>query len=268
MKIIRDRESIDERDLPMCKKIIDRIRIGDRVIGNPALGLKETLEKREKELEELQSSQDPLSVLNVGDEINDEIRLLRAGIKGEETLAEYIEQVVKHDPELQHVIFFASMSDPNQNSGGEDYTSDSDFVAVYGDNILIIDAKNIATNPEIPLYLDGNTLCAAGGTEVLELHSANYIWRNILAGLPVASIEGCAVIVNKRGATIWKNKEWHKADVKPIHLSDFVLFLHNWIKDKTPETHLSLLLRLSKMQIKKEDPETTAIRNNMRRFGI
>lgn len=268
MKLIKDIDNIDKKDYPLCQKIINRLKMGERVFGNPSEGLRETLKIKEKELVNLEESKGHLDVLsNTGDLLAD-IAKLKAGIKGEETLAEFLERVIRWDDKLQDIIFFASLSDPNYNSGGDDYISDSDFIAVYGNNLLIIDAKNIITNPEIPLYLSNNILIAAGGKEILELHPATYIWQNILSNTSFTSIDGCVVIVNNRGATIWKNEEWYTSNVKPIHQSELVDFLHDWIKNRVPETNLSLLLALAKTQIKPENKEAERIRSQMRRFGV
>ncbi len=275
MRLKKDRENIKEEDLALAKKVIVKLKTGNRVFGNPAEGLKDTLRKKEKELNDLELHRGKLDFLSNDAELIADIAKLKAGIRGEETLAEYLQQVVKYDKELQDIVFFASLSDPSQNSGGDEYVSDSDFVAVYGDHVLILDAKNIPTNPEIPIYIDKSSgvteLVAAGGKSLLELHPSTYVWRKVFqnANVTYLSIRGCVVIVNKSGATIWKNKEWHSSDVKPIHIADLVDFLHTWIEGKAPETSLSLLVTLTKMQIKHDDGGVAMnIRNAMRRFGV
>lgn len=268
MKVIREQDKIKPEDLVTAKSILARLSKGDRVFGNPAEGLKETLKKKEKEKADILNGQDKLAVVVDTSEIDSDIAKLKAGIKGEENLAEYLQSVVKYDKELQDIIFFASLSDPNQNAGGDDYTSDSDFVGIYGDHLLIVDAKNIPTNPDIPLYIENNTLCAVGGAELIQLHPAVHVWRKALLGVPTASINGCVVIVNNKGATIWKNQTWKMSQAQPIHQTELVSYLHEWISGKQPVTHLSLLLAMQKMQIRKINPEGDAIRAQMRRFGI
>ncbi len=252
MRIIKD--YIANEDKMLALNVLNRIKMGDRVFGNPAEGLKDTLKIVEEAMNNAEANRGKLQVLDNTGEYKDQIRLLKAGIKGEEDLAEYFERIVKYDESLEDIVCFASLSDPEQDNGGEDYTSDSDFVAVYGNNILILDAKNIRTNPEMPIYLDGNDLVTVGGNPLLELHPSVHIWRNIFrnSGCTYQSIHGCVVIVNKSGACVWKNGEWYKSEVKPIHISDLVDFLHDWIKDKEPEVNLSLLTSIAKMQIRKE----------------
>lgn len=265
MKIVKD--SINPNDKLIALSVINRLKAGDRVFGNPAEGLKQTLKKLEEELESKNASKNALDFLDNDGEIKAQISKINAGIKGEETLAEYFEKIVKHDEQLQDIILFASLSDPEQSS--DEYISDSDFIAVYGNHVLILDAKNIRTSPEVPIYLDGNTLVSVGGVELLELHPSVFVWRKIFQKdqSTYLSIHGCVVIVNNSGAIVWKNQDWHKSEVKPLHISELVDFLHDWIKDKDPETNLSLLTTMAKMQVKKEE-SSLDFRNARKRFGV
>lgn len=269
MRLIKDIENISDEDKPEALRIINKLKVGDRVFGNVAEGLKQTLKKVEKDHDNFLINKDTLDYLNNDSSFLEQIALLKAGIKGEEELAEYFERIVKYDKKLQDIVVFASLSDPEQDSGNGDYISDSDFIAIYGQHVLILDAKNINTSPEMPIYLQGNTLLGVGGKEIMEFHPSTYIWRNIFMknNISYNSINGCCVIVNNKGACIWKNEEWYKSDVRPLHISNLVEFLHDWIKDKDPEVNLSLILTLSKMQIKKEKSNID-IRSRMRRFGI
>lgn len=269
MRLIKDVENIPLEDRSEALRIINKLKMGNRVFGNVSEGLKQTLKKLEDEHEIQVKSKNVLDFLDNDGDFKSQRAKLKAGINGEETLAEYFEQIIKHDKELQDIILFASLSDPDQNSGGEEYISDSDFIALYGNNILILDAKNIPTNPEIPIYLDGDKLVSVGGVTILELHPAIYVWRNIMKKnqCRYLSIHGCTVIVNKTGACIWKNQIWHSSEVKPIHISELVDFLHKWIENKSSDINLSLLTTLAKMQIKKEE-SSLDLRNAMKRFGI
>lgn len=271
MRLVKDVENISNEDKIIALRIINKLKVGDRVFGNPGEGLKKTLKNLEKAQIEAEENKGELDYLDNDGEIKQQIALLKAGIKGEEELAEYFEKIVKFDPNLQDIIVFASLSDPKQDSGNGEYISDSDFIVIYGDNILILDAKNINTSPDLPIYLDGNTLVGVGGKEIMEFHPSTYIWQNIMINnnIKYNSIEGCCVIVNKRGACIWKNKEWYSSNVKPIHISELVDFLNEWVKDKESKVNLSLLVTLSKMQIKKEkSANIDEIKNKMKRFGI
>ncbi|HEM3654663.1 TPA: hypothetical protein U1C87_000732 [Streptococcus suis] len=134
-----------------------------------------------------------------------------------------------------------------------------------------MDAKNIRTSPEIPIYLQDTTLVSANGQEILELHLSTHIWRNIFEkyGLDMTniSVRGCVVIVNNTGALIWKNDVWFISNVKPLHISDLVDFLKTWIEDKDNETSLKLLTTIANMQIKKEK-STLNLNKTMKRFGL
>lgn len=269
MRIVKDVDVIADEDKLTALRVLNRLKAGDRVFGNPAEGLKITLKRMEEDHEAKELSKGALDFLSDDKEYIMNLRKLNAGIKGEEVLAEYLERIVKHDDELQDIVFFASLSDPSQQANPDDYIADSDFVAIYGNHVLILDAKNIRTNPELPIYLDGNDLVAVGGALVLELHPSVNVWRSIFRNSNVKydSIHGCTTIVNESGACIWKNQDWHRSEVKPLHISDLVEFLHEWVKDKDPSTNLSLLTVLAKMQIRKEESQLD-LRNSRKRFGI
>jgi hypothetical protein len=125
------------------------------------------------------------------------------------------------------------------------------------------------TDPEVPIYLDGNNLVAVGGKAILELHPSTFIWRRVFnrCGCDVRSVKGCAVIVNQRGAAIWKNKDWHQSDVQPVHIKDLVEYMHAWVEGCDPSTDLSTVTALSKMQIKRESTSLD-LSNVRRRFRI
>lgn len=267
MRIIKD--NIPDEDKALALKILNRLKVGDRVFGNVAEGLKDTLKKTEDAMANADANRDALDYMDNDADYKKQISLLKAGINGEEALGEYFEKVIKYDKELQDIVCFASLSDPDQDSGNGEYISDSDFVAVYGDNILILDAKNIRTNPDLPIYLDGDDLVTVGGQLVMELHPSVHIWRNIFQryNCTYLTIHGCVVIVNKTGACVWKNDIWQSSEVKPLHISELVQFLHEWIKDKEPTINLSLLTAISKMQIRKESTSLD-LSSARRRFHI
>lgn len=268
MRLIKD---VDNSMKAEALSVLNALKVGKRVFGNVAEGLKITLRNKEKQLEDLEKNKSKLEVLSVGDDIKSDIKKLKAGINGEEDLAEYLEQIIKYDKDLRDIVFFASLSDPDQNNGSNDYISDSDFIAVYGNHILIIDAKNIRTNPEVPIYLQDKMLVSASGQEIMELHPSTHIWRNIFEkhGLDMTQIgvKGCVVIVNSTGALVWKNETWFRSNVKPMHMSDLVPFLKDWIRGKENHTSLKLLTTIANMQIKKEK-SSLDLTKTMKKFGI
>ena len=270
LKLIKDVEHIALEDRMLAMQFMNRLRAGNRVFGTPAEGLKQTLAHLERKQLELASQKGKLDFLDNDGDVRSEIALVKAGITGEEQLGEYLQRVVKYDSILEDMITFASVSDPEQDSGDGEYISDSDFVCVYGDRVMILDAKNIRTSPEMPIYLDGNTLVSVGGKPILELHPSTHVWKRIFEryGVELHSVHGCVVIVNQQGAVVWKNKVWHQSEVKPMHISDLVDFLHDWCDGVQPEVKLSTITTIGKMQIRKKrqlDMDVNAIRM---RFNI
>lgn len=250
-------------------KLMNSLKAGNRVFGNPAEGLKKTLKGLEQRLADMESNRGKLDYLANDGEILTDIRLVKAGIKGEEGLAEWLERIVKYDPVLQDLIVFASLSDPEQNSGGDEYISDSDFLAVYGRHVLILDAKNIRTSPDVPIYLDGDQLVTVGGQPLLDLHPSVHVWNRLFdrEGVYTLSVHGCVVIVNDSGAVVWKNQQWHRSEVKPVHISELVDFLHQWVEGKDPEVDLSMLVSIANMQIRTEGTDLD-LRGAAKRFGV
>lgn len=244
-----NKDNISDSDKELAVSILNKLRAGNRVIGNPAEGLKKTLRELDSKLKESQKT-GPLSFKVSNKDLIGQIRLLKAGINGEETLADYIEKLIKHNPKLDGLIVFASLSS-EQEDDNLDYIPDTDFVAVYGNNILILDAKNIVTSPDIPIYIDENVL-KNPSKELIELHPSTYVWENIFKKTKtnIDSIDGCCVIINKNGALILKNKEWYSSPCRPIFIGDLNEFLENWIKNKDNTVSLKLLTEIAKTQSK------------------
>lgn len=266
MRIHKD--SIAPQDVALAQSILNRLRIGDRVFGAPAEGLKQTLVKLEEKRDEQERNVGVTEFALYDGELAGEISKLKAGIRGEEQLAEYFEIVVKNDEVLEDAVVFASMADMSQQRT-EEYIADSDFILVYGEHVLIIDAKNIKTNPEIPIGINDQSVIynVMSGKEILEVHSSVGVWRRIFSreGVMPRSIEGITCIVNNAGATIWRDQNWKQSDCKPIHVSKLVEFLHTWVSNKDPNFNLSMLTLLAKLQIKPEK-ENEELAKNMRRF--
>ena len=248
-------KDVDEANKLSALDVMNRLKEGDRVFGNPAEGLKKTMKKLEDELDKQEKEKDALDYLDKSGDLRSNISMLKSGITGEEELAEFLEIAIKEDEKLQDCIVFASLSDPNQNSGGDEYISDSDFIFIYGQDILIVDAKNIRTTPQIPIYLAGNSLVSANGAVLLEeINPSVKVWEKIFKKnhAKYNSIHGCTVIVNKQGALIWRNQEWYDSEIKPVHISELVDFLHEWIEGKSNKTSLNTLAVISNMQIKED----------------
>ena len=248
MKILKD--NIREEDKEYALDILNKLRAGDRVFGSPASALKKTLKKLEENAPAKDSSDSIVYNLN-NKEYEENIAKLKKGIKGEEQLGEYFEKIVRLDSKLKDMVVIASLGDEDTD---KDYIPDTDFLMVYGNNILTIDAKCINTNPEIPIFVSGNGIYSAINHEepILEVNSSVPVWNDILKreyNGYVDKIDGCTVLINKTGAEIFKDQTWVNSDIKPIHISELVEFLHAWTSRKEPVTDLGLLVVLMKRQV-------------------
>lgn len=266
--VMIDKSGIKEEDRMHATRLLNRLRSGGRVFGNPAEGLRKTLKLLEEQAS-LSDQNGPTSYKLLDQDTRSQISMIKAGINGEEELASYLERLLKHSKELDGLVVFASLNIPSEEDEEKDYIPDSDFVAVYGKHIMILDAKNIPTNPKIPLYLMGNEL--RNPTKALfDLLSSKYVWEKKLKQnqTPYSSIDGCTVIVNKSGATIMRNQDWYKSAARPIHISELEEFLIEWISKINDSTiSLKLLTEISNAQIRKEKTNMD-LSDAYRKFGI
>lgn len=249
MKIIKSNVAPD--DIELAYSILSKLRMGDRVFGAPAEGLKHTL----KHLEEHKPKEDSYdsTAYNLSDkEYDTEVAKLKKGIKGEETLAEYFEKLVRLDDKLSDLIIFSSLG---QEKEGLDYIPDTDFLCVYGCDLMCVDAKAVNTKPEVDVYVSGDGIYAGKKEEpIVEVNSQATYWRKELShNKNLGTVNGCVCIINRAGATILRNDDWKYSDIKPVHISELQDFLTDWIKEKTPEVDLSLLVDIAKEQIKQQD---------------
>lgn len=260
MKIIKS--NVKESDKSYAYDIINKLRSGTRVFGKPAEGLRKTL----MSLEEPEKDSFDSAAFNLNDnEYQEQVAKLKKGIKGEETLAEYFEKIIRLDSKLQDIIVFASLGDEDSD---KDYIPDTDFLCVYGNNLLAVDAKAINTKSEIPLFVSGNGIFSALNHDVpiLEVNSSVQVWRNILKGFDIR-VNGCVCIINKSGAEIFRDQDWLDSDIKPIHISELLDFLHSWVENKEPVFDLSLLVEIAKQQIQ-EEHSSLDLTYGKRVFGV
>lgn len=260
MKIIKS--NVRESDTSYAYDILNKLRSGTRVFGKPAEGLRKTL----MSLEEPEKDSFDSAAFNLNDkEYQEQVAKLKKGIKGEETLAEYFEKIIRLDSELQDIIVFASLGDEDS---GKDYIPDTDFLCVYGDNLLAVDAKAINTNPEIPIFVSGNGIFSAlnHNVPILEVNSSVQVWYNILRGFDL-NISGCTCIINKSGAEIFRDQDWLDSNIKPVHISELLDFLHDWAANKEPVFDLSLLVEIAKQQIQ-EERSSLDLTYGKRVFGV
>ena len=255
MKIIK--RNVKEEDKEYALDILNKLRSGVRVFGSPAEGLKKTLSK----LEENAPEEDNINTLEYhlnDSEYEEKKAKLKKGIKGEETLAEYWEKVIRLDPVLSDIIVYASLGDETQQKD-KDYIPDTDFLCIYGKDILVVDAKNINTKPDIPIFVQGNGIYSALNHDepILEVNPSTGYWKRTFEeeyqGEEINSIIGCVCIINKTGCEIFKDDDWLNSDIKPIHISELVEYLHGWVEEKESEFDLNLLTLIMKKQIRKTE---------------
>lgn len=252
MRILK--ENVKAEDKKQALDLLNKLRAGDRVFGSPAESLRKTLAKMEENAPK-EDSLDDISY-NLDDrDYAGEIAKLKKGIKGEETLSQYFEKVIRLDPILSDIIIFASLGDLDTD---KDYIPDTDFLAIYGNHLLTIDAKAINTNPDIPLFVDGDAIFSGMDHDkpILEVNPQVPVWKKMMAKEydgDIGSIRGCVCIINKNGASIFRDDEWLHSDIKPIHINELVDFLHSWVKDKEPVFDLELLVKIMNKQVKKNE---------------
>lgn len=245
-----DKSGITDDIKPQAQRLLNQMKIGTRVFGNPAEGLRMTLKELDKKRSERKN--DPLDFSVDDGDIKADIAKVKAGIDGEVALAEYIQKLIRLDEDLDGLLVFASLSDATQEND-KDYIPDTDFIAVYGNHILVLDAKNIRTHPENPVFIKDGSLKNMNSVLIEEITPSTSFWKSYFKkrNVRIGSIDGYMVIYNKVGATILKNADWHKSGSKPIHVGDLRDTLKEWIKDKDGTASLRILTELSISQIKK-----------------
>lgn len=251
MKI--DKNNILEEDKERAVQLLNNLRSGNRVLGNPGRGLEITLAQLEEKRDSVS-----LTKLQWGlkdKELEDNIAKLKAGIEGEKQLADFLSQLLKYNDDLDGIIAFASLSQEQENND-KDYIPDSDFLIIRNDNILIIDAKNISTNPTVQIHLVGNNIMTDADKPkmILEgVHSSVRVWQNYFEknGIKFNSIKNVICIVNKSGADITEPVD---TSMELIHIADLNDYLMNWYQEPSGNdfVRLSDLVLLSKCEIRKE----------------
>ena len=266
-----DKNNISEEDNQIAINVRNHIRQGNRVIGVPGEGLRQTLIELEHKRDEQKKISDIAWEMS-DPELEQQIALTKAGIEGEKQLCEYLERILKLDDKLQGVVAFASLSYEPERYKDLGYTPDTDTLLVYGHNILIIDAKNLKLKPNQEIILVGNSLVdPEKGKELLTVNPSVQVWEKIMANknIPIDSIDGYVCIVNKTPVNIDRDDEWYASHIKPIHISELLEVLEDWIASCPGETmYLDMLTEVAKAQIKEDrnlsfDPD--AIK---RKYGV
>lgn len=266
MKLNQD--GIRPEDKQIALNVRNYLISGGRVIGDPGEGLKQTLAKLEYERDHKNYAVTDWQMKD--SELLTQISLTQAGIKGEESLCSYLATLIKYDDKLDGLMAFASLSYELENND-KDYIPDTDTLLVYGNHLLVIDAKNIKTKPNQALMLmEGVVVDADKGKELIEVHPSTHIWQRVMsnAGIPLGSIDGYVCIVNDTEVEIIRTDEWYESHTKLIHISELKGILEEWVQGKDNTASLKMLTEIAKAQIKKEKEISFDLDAIKRRFDV
>lgn len=266
MKLNQD--NIRPEDKPIAINVRNYLVAGNRVIGDPGEGLRQTLASLE---EKLASKNNSVTDWEVKDSrLIFQINATKAGIIGEEKLCDYISTLIKYDNNLNGLVAFASLSYDFGTENNKDYIPDTDILLVYGNHMLVIDAKNIKTKPNNPLMLLDGVVVDDKGKEVIEVRPSTHIWQKVMknAGISIGSIDGYVCIVNDTETEIIRTDEWYNCHTKLIHVSELKDILEEWVADKDNTLYLNMLTEIAKAQIKKKKDISFSVDDIKRKFGI
>lgn len=266
MKLIQD--GINPEDKNLAINVRNYLISGNRVIGDPGEGLRQTLKTLEERRDSRVVGKDEWFMKDT--ELEDQIAKTSAGIKGEEQLCEHLTRLVKYNDNLNGLIAFASLSYQQGDDNPLDYIPDTDTLLVYGKNLLIIDAKNLKIKPNKQLMLTDGLIVDEKGKEVLEVHPSTHIWERAMnkAGIDIESIDGYVCIVSDTPVEIIRTDEWYESHTKLIHISELKGILEEWVASKDNTLYLNMLTEIAKAQIKKEKQLSIDIDSIKRKFGI
>ena len=268
IKLIQDGISPDKKNLAI--NVRNYLVSGNRVIGDPGEGLKQTLKKLE---EKADTSKFGVTDWVMKDaDLEQQIALTKAGIKGEEELCSFLSSLIKYDDKLNGLVAFASLAyDFGEEGVSKDYIPDTDTLLVYGKHLLVIDAKKLKTKPNQALMLlDGVVVDAEKGKEILEVHPSTHIWEKVMEknNIPIDSIDGYVCIVNDTETEIIRTDEWYESHTKLIHISELKGILEEWVQGKDNTLYLNMLTEIASAQIREEKDISFDVDSIKRKFGI
>lgn len=337
MKLNQD--GIRPEDKQLAINVRNYLVAGNRVIGDPGEGLRQTLAQLEEKRDSREFGKTDWEMKDP--ELEGQISKTKAGIKGEEDLCEFLTRLVKYDDELNGLVAFASLAykfedkerakfvnslenatlvnteqngdevllkysngmiihvSANDYFGNElliesspasevirdysisvdeppkqsekDYIPDTDTLLVYGNNLLVVDAKNLKIKQGQSLMLmNGCVVDADKGKEIIEVHPSTHIWQEVMKsnGIQLDSIDGYVCIVGDMPVDIIRTDEWYESNTKLIHISELNKILHEWVKGKDNTLSLKMLTEIAKAQIKKEKNISFDVDSIKRKFGV
>lgn len=241
---------------------------GNRVIGDPGEGLRQTLATLENERDNKNFGLTDWIVKD--SELEQQIAMTKAGIIGEEKLCEYLSTLIKYDDKLEGLVAFASLAYDFGEENDKDYIPDTDTLLVYGNHLLVVDAKNLKTKQNHPIMLMDGAVVDEKGKELITVHPSTHIWQRVMenAGIPLESIDGYVCVVNDTDTEIIRNDEWYECHTKLIHISELKSILEEWVENKSNTLQLNMLTEIAKAQIKKQKNISFDIDSIKRKFGV
>ena len=267
MKLSQD--GINPEDKNLAINIRNYLIAGNRVIGDPGEGLKQTLAKLEEKRDNKSFGILDWKVKDA--DLESQISKTKAGITGEEKLCDYLATLIRYDDKLEGLVAFASLAYDFGEENELDYIPDTDTLLVYGNHILVVDAKNLKTKPGTPLMLlDNLVVDAEKGKEIIEVHPSTHIWEKVMAqaGIPLDSIDGYVCVVNDQEVEIIRDEHWYGCHTKLIHIAELKDILEEWVEGKDNKLSLKMLTEIAKAQIKKEKNLSFDIDEIKRKFDI
>lgn len=266
MKLNQD--GIKPEDKSLAINIRNYLISGNRVIGDPGEGLRQTLTELEKRRDTKEHSITDWLVKD--SELDNQISKTKAGIIGEEKLCDHLSNLIKYDDKLNGLVAFASLAYDFGEENNKDYIPDTDTLLVYGNHLLVVDAKNLKTKPTEPIMLLDGVVVNEKGKELIEVHPSTHIWERVMRenNIPLGSIDGYVCIVNDIETDIIRTDEWYECHNKLIHICELKNILEEWVEGKDNTLHLNMLTEIAKAQIKKEKNISFDIDSIKRKFNI
>lgn len=263
-----NQDGIKSEDKQMAINVRNYLVGGNRVIGDPGEGLRQTLAQLESQRDNKSVSITDWVVKDAA--LDKQIAMTKAGIEGETKLCDYLSTLIKYDDKLDGLIAFASLAYDFGEENDKDYIPDTDTLLVFGKHLLVVDAKNLKCKPGQELMLLDGCVVDDRGKEIIEVHPSTHIWKKVMdrAGIEIESIDGYVCIVNDTEIDIVRNEEWYESHTKLIHVSELKSILENWVEGKENTAYLNMLTEIAKAQIKKEKNISFDLNAIKRKFDV
>ena len=127
MKLVQD--GIKDNDKNLAINIRNYLMAGNRVIGDPGEGLKQTLIKLEEKRDNRNVGITEWMVKDA--ELETQISLTKAGIEGEKQLCDYLASLIKYDDKLNGLVAFASLAYDFGEENNKEYSRYRYFISIW-----------------------------------------------------------------------------------------------------------------------------------------